>query len=197
MRAISISSLYLSFIALLCLMAFVGCGHGGDAEQPIKAPNSPNMTLSDLGWTKVTGDWTYGETEAGGCNHAKVVIDAEANYEITDCSGTKKGIMLEADFAVLKSRMQPVVAQMGGSAYCDLAVVADLSWEDRVTMANGKSKAVYYSSSLGTCATGNKAHGEDLDATLDSIKTKYSKDQSATADTNTPPADATPAPAND
>jgi hypothetical protein len=193
MRAVSISSLTLTLLAMLCMLAFTACGSAGGEEPPINSAGQPNVTMNTVGWMRVTGEWTYGETLPGACTSAKIVIESDASYTITECGSSKAGILAEADFAILQSRMKPVLNQWERNTMCDLNPIADLSWMNKVTLPDGRTRRVYFSSSeSGSCAMGTKSYGEALDATLDSIKTKYGASQ-PTEEAATPETPAAPA----
>ncbi len=189
MRAVSISSLALSLLAMLCILAFTGCGSAGGEEPPINTSGQPNVTMNSVGWMRVTGEWTYGEVTPGACTNAKIIVESDASFTITECGASKAGILAEADFAILQTRMKPVLGQWEKNTTCDLNPVADLAWLNKVTLPDGRTRRVYFSSTeSGTCSMGTRSYSEALDATLDSIKMKYS----ASA-----PAEGTEAPATD
>jgi hypothetical protein len=192
MRAVSISSLTLTLLAMLCMLAFTACGSAGGEEPPVNTSGQPNVTMNTVGWMRVVGEWTYGETLPGACTSAKIVIESDASYTITECGESKAGILAESDFAILQNRIKPVLNQWDRNTMCDLNPIADLSWMNKVTLPDGRTRRVYFSSTEnGSCAMGTKTYGEALDATLDSIKTKYGANPPPTetpnADTTTPP----------
>jgi hypothetical protein len=193
MRAVSISSLTLTLLAMLCLLAFTACGSAGGEEPPINSAGQPNVTMNSVGWMRVTGEWTYGETMPGACTNAKIVIESDASYTITECGESKAGILAESDFAILQNRMKPVLGQWENNTMCDLNPIADLSWMNKITLPDGRTRRVYFSSTQnGSCAMGTKSYGEALDATLDSIKTKYGSTQPAEGTAPAPETPATP-----
>ena len=157
----------------------LGCGKSDSGEpQPVTVPDetaTDTPTASEPAWIRVKGNWTYGEIAPGACNQGGIVVENDASFTITGCGAPITGIISEADFGLLQTRIESILNQLGRNIMCDLQPVADLTWDNRVTVAStGKTHRVYYSSEHGTCGVGNRSHGEALDALLDALRVKYS-----------------------
>jgi hypothetical protein len=195
------------------VLLVTGCGQSKTEEAPVTLPpcdpgraSSTLATEAELNnWQRVSGSWNYGAMDT--CNLSSITVTREGEFTVDNCGAVANGTLTEGELSGLETRVSVMMNLMDKGIWCDRIPLNGTTWDDQITLGNGKTRRVYYSTpDMGTCAYGKSESGAGLDAYLDSLAEKYRIRPATTpanpADPtipNTPPApgSATPGSNND